>query len=73
MKYEFHVVVEQADDGLFSVYSPDVEGVVAIGEATPEDAKRAFQKSVSLYLEELTADGAKLPKPPIHDTVEVEV
>jgi predicted RNase H-like HicB family nuclease len=59
MKYL--IVIEKACRG-YSAYSPDLPGCVAAG-ATRVQIERAMRKAIAMHLEELRAEGEKLPTP----------
>ena len=59
MKYL--IVIEKARRG-YSAYSPDVPGCIAAG-STRARTERAMRRAISLHLEALRAEGAKLPVP----------
>jgi predicted RNase H-like HicB family nuclease len=47
---EYLVVYEQADDGGWGAYLPDLPGVIAAGESR-EETERLIRKAVALYLD----------------------
>jgi predicted RNase H-like HicB family nuclease len=55
---EYLVVYEQADDGGWGAYLPDLPGVIAAGESR-EETERLIKEAVALYLDESDRD---LPK-----------
>ena len=59
---EYVVIYEQAEDGGWGAYLPDLPGVVALG-ATREEAARRIQEALDAYAEELRVDGRPLPAP----------
>jgi len=59
---EYVVIYEQADDGGWGAYLPDLPGVVAIG-TTREEVIERIQEALSAYAEDLQQRGAALPKP----------
>ena len=59
---EYIVIYEQAGDGGWGAYLPDLPGVVALG-ATREEAATRIQEAVSAYVEQLRAEGRDLPAP----------
>jgi predicted RNase H-like HicB family nuclease len=59
---EYVVIYEQADDGGWGAYLPDLPGVVAIGTMREEVAER-IQEALSAYAEDLQQRGARLPTP----------
>jgi predicted RNase H-like HicB family nuclease len=59
---EYVVIYEQADDGGWGAYLPDLPGVVAIG-TTREEVSARIQEALSAYAEDLQQRGATLPTP----------
>ena len=55
------VVVEQAEDGSWSAYLPDVPGCVACGDS-PAEARAEIEVAVALHLESLRAHGEPIPE-----------
>jgi predicted RNase H-like HicB family nuclease len=60
------VIYEQADDGGWGAYLPDLPGVVALGASQSEVGDR-IQMAVAAYVEDLRERGDTLPPP--HHTV----
>jgi predicted RNase H-like HicB family nuclease len=58
---EYLVVYEQADDGGWGAYLPDLPGVIA-GAATRDEVERLIQEAVVLHLEEAGSE-SELPRP----------
>jgi predicted RNase H-like HicB family nuclease len=58
----YAVVVERADDGGFGVWSPDLPGVVALGE-TEAGALDEMRRAIQFHLDGLRADGLPIPQP----------
>jgi predicted RNase H-like HicB family nuclease len=58
----YAVVVEQADDGGFGAYSPDLPGCVGLGD-TVDDCLADMQAAIGLYLEVLRERGDDVPEP----------
>ena len=58
---EYVVIYEQAEDGGWGAYLPDLPGVVALGASRDEVAER-IQEALTVYVEELRADGQPLPQ-----------
>jgi predicted RNase H-like HicB family nuclease len=56
------VIYEQADDGGWGAYLPDLPGVVAIGVSRAEAAQR-IQEALGAYAEDLRGRGKPLPAP----------
>ena len=61
---EYVVMFEQADDGGWGAYLPDLPGVVALGASRAEVADR-IQEALSAYADDLHQRGGSLP-PPYH-------
>jgi len=59
---EYVVIYEQADDGGWGAYIPDLPGVVALGSTRAEVAER-IQEALSAYAEDLYQRGVPLPNP----------
>jgi predicted RNase H-like HicB family nuclease len=59
---EYVVIYEQADDGGWGAYLPDLPGVVALGASQAEVQDR-IQEAVSAYVEDLRERGGSLPLP----------
>jgi predicted RNase H-like HicB family nuclease len=59
---EYLVIYEQAEDGGWGAYIPDVPGVVAVGASRSEVAER-IQEALSAYAEDLRQRGRSLPNP----------
>jgi predicted RNase H-like HicB family nuclease len=59
---EYVVVFEQAEDGGWGAYLPDLPGVVALG-TTQQEAATRIREAVDAYAREIAALGRRLPKP----------
>lgn len=59
---EYVVVFEQAEDGGWGAYLPDLPGVVALG-ATRQQAADRIHEAVDAYVAEMAALGRSLPEP----------
>jgi predicted RNase H-like HicB family nuclease len=59
---EFVVIYEQAEDGGWGAYIPDLPGVVALGGSRPEVAER-IQEALTAYADDLRERGRPLPDP----------
>lgn len=59
---EYAVVLEQADDGGWWAYAPDLPGVISAGD-TPDDARNGFGEALDMYRDELRREGVELPEP----------
>jgi len=57
------VIIETAPDGSFSAYVPDLPGCVAVGQDTPESAKRLIQEAIEAHIQGLIEDGLAVPEP----------
>ena len=60
MKYA--VVIEQAQDGSFSAYVPDLPGCVACGDSLDE-VKVLIREAAALHVESLRQHGEPVPPP----------
>ncbi len=56
------VIYEQAEDGAWGAYLPDVPGVFALGKTREETADR-MREAIEAYKEELRLNGGSLPTP----------
>jgi predicted RNase H-like HicB family nuclease len=59
---EYIVIYEQADEGGWGAYLPDLPGVVAIGVSRAEVGDR-IQEALTAYAEDLYERGKPLPAP----------
>ena len=59
---DYVVIYEQADDGGWGAYLPDLPGVVAIGTSRAEVADR-IQEALNAYAEDLRERGGSMPTP----------
>ncbi len=59
---EYLVVVEQAADGSFSAYVPDLPGCVSCGE-TLDEVRQSIREAIELHIEGLRAEGLEVPEP----------
>ena len=59
---EYLVIYEQAEDGGWGAYLPDLPGVVALGATRTEAAER-IKEALSAYSEDLRERGESLPTP----------
>ena len=60
---EYLVVIEQADDGSYSAYVPDLPGCVACGQDTPEQAKELIREAIEVHIQGMIEDGDPIPQP----------
>ncbi|MBA2323436.1 MAG: type II toxin-antitoxin system HicB family antitoxin [Pseudonocardiales bacterium] len=70
MSSGYAVIVEQADDGGFGAWSPDLPGCVALGD-TVEETLVEMREAISLYIEVLRERGEDVPVPRAVQTVTV--
>ena len=64
MKYL--VIYEQADDGGFTAYAPELQpGTVVSTGKDQEEARRIVAEAINLYLEEVQASGQSVSESPI--------
>jgi predicted RNase H-like HicB family nuclease len=56
------VIYEQAEDGGWGAYSPDVEGVFALG-VSREEAERLMAEALGAHLDYLRETGRPVPDP----------
>jgi predicted RNase H-like HicB family nuclease len=61
---DYIVIYEQAEDGGWGAYLPDLPGVVALGDSRDELAER-IQEALQAYADEMRSLGRELP-PPVH-------
>lgn len=59
---EYVVLYEQAEDGGWGAYIPDLPGVVALG-TTREEVERGIKEAVAAYVELEQEEGAAIPDP----------
>jgi predicted RNase H-like HicB family nuclease len=59
---EYVVIYEQAEDGAWGAYMPDLPGVVALG-ATRAEASDRINEAFAAYAEDLRERGGSLPPP----------
>ncbi len=59
---EYLVIFEQADDGGWGAYLPDVPGVVALGE-TRDEVAAGIQEALDAFADEMRSIGKALPAP----------
>lgn len=60
MKYV--VVFEEADDGTYDVYVPDLPGCVSFGQ-TREEAERNIREAMHAHIELMVRTGERVPPP----------
>jgi predicted RNase H-like HicB family nuclease len=59
---EYVVIYEEAEDGGWGAYIPDLPGVVALGSTRAEVAQ-GIQEAVSAYADDVRQRGMSLPSP----------
>jgi predicted RNase H-like HicB family nuclease len=59
---EYVVIYEQAEDGGWGAYLPDLPGVVAIG-ATRDEVAGGIREALAAYADDLHDRGLHLPEP----------
>ena len=59
---EYVVIYEQAEDGAWGAYLPDLPGVVALGR-TREDVAKRIKEALAAYTDDLEQRGERLPAP----------
>ena len=62
MNDKYLVVIEQAIDGSYSAYLPDVPGCVSCGDSV-EEVRASIQEALSFHLEGVRQSGLPLPIP----------
>jgi predicted RNase H-like HicB family nuclease len=60
---KYLVVIEQADDGSFSAYVPDLPGCVAVGQDSPAAARQMIAEAIESHIHGLIEDGLPVPEP----------
>lgn len=58
----FTVVIEEADDGSYSAYVPDLPGCVSCGD-TPGEALDSIREAIQGHIQTLREFGEPVPKP----------
>lgn len=59
---EYVVIYEQAEDGVWGAYIPDLPGVVALGP-TCEEASERIHEALNAFVEDLHQRAQSLPTP----------
>jgi predicted RNase H-like HicB family nuclease len=59
---DYVVIHEQAEDGVWGAYFPDLPGVVAVG-ATRSEAQERIEEALAAYADELRGRSGSLPAP----------
>jgi len=58
----YAIVIERADDGGYGAWSPELPGVVALGD-TPDETVEEMREAVKLHIELLRERGEPVPAP----------
>ena len=58
----YTILLEQADDGGWGAWSPDLPGCVALGDSI-EEAVVEMREAIAFHLKGLAADGEPIPEP----------
>ena len=56
------VAIEQAEDGSFGAYAPDLPGLIAAGDSR-EEAERHIREALPTHLALMREQGETIPKP----------
>lgn len=59
---KYLIIYEQGDHGAWGAYSPDVDGVVALGTSR-EEVERRMAEAMAAHLEHLREKGRPIPEP----------
>jgi predicted RNase H-like HicB family nuclease len=62
MNDKYLVVIEQADDGSYSAYLPDIPGCVSCGD-TLDEVKALIQEALDFHFEGMRQAGLPIPIP----------
>jgi predicted RNase H-like HicB family nuclease len=62
MNDKYLVVIEQASDGSYSAYLPDLPGCVSCGD-TLDEVKTLIQEALEFHLEGMRRAGLSIPVP----------
>jgi predicted RNase H-like HicB family nuclease len=62
MNQKYLIVIEQADDGSFSAYVPDLPGCTTCGDSI-EEVKSLMKEALEFHLEGLRESGQPIPMP----------
>ncbi len=69
MKY--FVEIEQASDGEWGGYVPDLPGVAVGGYDSVEKARESLRIAIEMHLEGMREDGVPIPEPSHFEVLEV--
>lgn len=56
------IVIEQADDGGYGAWAPDLPGCVALGD-TVEETEREMRGAIAFHIEGMRLHGEDVPPP----------
>jgi predicted RNase H-like HicB family nuclease len=59
---DYLIIYEQGEDGGWGAYSPDVDGVVAVG-ASRDEVERRMSQAMTAHLVVLREEGHPTPQP----------
>ena len=59
---DYLVIYEEGDDGGWGAYSPDIDGVIAVGTSRAE-VERLMAEAMAAHLEYLREHGMPVPEP----------
>ena len=62
MSDKYLIVIEQANDGSFSAYLPDIPGCVSCGD-TVDEVKASIQEALDFRSEGIRSAGLPIPAP----------
>ncbi len=71
MTREYVILIEQAADGKYGAYVPDLPGCAVVGYATQDEARQSIAEAIDMHLKGLAEDGEPIPEPTIHADVVV--
>lgn len=60
---KYLVIIEQADDGSYGAYVPDLSGCGVCGMDSIAKAKESIRQAIAMHLAGLRADGEAIPAP----------
>ena len=58
----YAIIIEQAEDGGFGAWSPDLPGCVALGD-TEAETLTEMKEAIALHIESLRDHGDPVPRP----------
>jgi len=62
MTHEYLVIFEQANDGGWGAYAPDLPGLGVVGE-TREEVDQLIREGLAIHIAGLREDGLPIPEP----------